>query len=252
MHPTDKVVLPLGVENITGLGKDNPKDVINDCEQNAFMRFLEKFHEFHPQLKTIILADALHANARVVQRLKEMEKSFILNIKPGKHNKLFDTLKSKVEKKQAIVFERKEENGLKIKKSITHFFEIVNGVPLNANYLEGLTVVNYREKSEWVSLKGVKKIEIKKFSWVTDLSVTSHNAMEVMRAGRSRWQIENETFNTLKNGGYEFEHNYGHGNKYLSSVFNYLCIFGFIMDQLGKLGCKVVRRFYENSLSTEN
>ena len=30
-----------------------------------------------------------------------------------------------------------------------------------------------------------------------------------MRAGRCRWKIENETFNTLKNQGYNFEHNYG-------------------------------------------
>ncbi|MCB9024772.1 MAG: transposase family protein [Bdellovibrionaceae bacterium] len=213
VHPTDKIVLPLGVENITGLGEDNKKDVINDCEQNAFMRFLEKFHQSHPQLKTIILADALHANATVIMRLKEMGKSFILNIKPGKHKKLFSALKNKIAKNQAIIFEKKEELGLKVKKSVTHHFEIVNGVPLSANYLEGVTVVNYRETTEWISPKKVKKIETKKFSWVTDLSVTSHNAMEVMRAGRSRWQIENETFNTLKNGGYEFEHNYGHGNK---------------------------------------
>ena len=35
----------------------------------------------------------------------------------------------------------------------------------------------------------------------------------VMRGGRARWKIENETFNTLKNQGDAFEHNYG------SSVF---------------------------------
>ena len=34
-----------------------------------------------------------------------------------------------------------------------------------------------------------------------------------MRGGRARWKIENETFNTLKNQGYHFEHNYGHGKK---------------------------------------
>ena len=43
-----------------------------------------------------------------------------------------------------------------------------------------------------------------------------------MRAGRARWKIENETFNTLKNQGYNFEHNYGHGYKNLSSVMTML------------------------------
>ena len=37
--------------------------------------------------------------------------------------------------------------------------------------------------------------------------------MELMRAGRARWRIENETFNPLKNQGYSFEHNFGHGRE---------------------------------------
>jgi len=31
------------------------------------------------------------------------------------------------------------------------------------------------------------------------------DGMAVMRAGRARWKIENETFNTLKNQGYHFD-----------------------------------------------
>ena len=31
--------------------------------------------------------------------------------------------------------------------------------------------------------------------------------------------VENETFNTLKNQGYQLEHNFGHGTKNLSTVF---------------------------------
>ena len=34
-----------------------------------------------------------------------------------------------------------------------------------------------------------------------------------MRAGRARFQIENETFNTLKTQEYHLEHNYGHGKQ---------------------------------------
>jgi len=40
-----------------------------------------------------------------------------------------------------------------------------------------------------------------------------------MRGGRARWKIENETYNTLKNQGYHFEHNFGHGHHYLSVTF---------------------------------
>ena len=49
--------------------------------------------------------------------------------------------------------------------------------------------------------------------------------MQLMRAGRARWKIENETFNTLKNQGYCFEHNFGHGEKNLSTVFALMLAF---------------------------
>ena len=56
--------------------------------------------------------------------------------------------------------------------------------------------------------------------------------MVLMRAGRARWKIENETFNTLKNLGYHFEHNYGHGKDHLATCFAYLMILAFYIDQL--------------------
>ncbi len=58
-----------------------------------------------------------------------------------------------------------------------------------------------------------------------------------MRAGRSRWKIENETFNTLKNQGYHFEHNYGHGNQNLSVVLAMLMMLAFLVDQTQQLCC---------------
>ncbi|PJD91453.1 MAG: hypothetical protein CK424_06460 [Legionella sp.] len=42
----------------------------------------------------------------------------------------------------------------------------------------------------------------------------------------------NETFNTLKNQGYNFEHNYGHGYKNLCSVMTMLMMLAFLMDQV--------------------
>jgi len=52
-----------------------------------------------------------------------------------------------------------------------------------------------------------------------------------MRAGRARWRIENETFNTLKNQGCHFEHNYGHGKENLCSVMTMLMMLAFLIDQ---------------------
>ena len=65
--------------------------------------------------------------------------------------------------------------------------------------------------------------------------------MKLMRAGRARWRIENETFNTLKNQGYEFEHNFGHGEKHLATVFAALMMLAFAIDQLQKICCPLFR-----------
>jgi len=77
----------------------------------------------------------------------------------------------------------------------------------------------------------------KTFTWITDIKITKSNAYEIMRGGRTRWKIENETFNTLKNQGYLFEHNFGHGNKNLSIVFAMLVFLAFARDQLKQVSC---------------
>jgi len=139
-----------------------------------------------------------------------------------------------------------------------HRFRYLNGVPLNdANFDLEVNFFEYWETTP--------KGKVTHFSWVTDFPIDPTNLMTLMRGGRARWKIENETFNTLKNGlghpsgqyldrrvssgafhpkdsatygwtfavsgqggrnddqvlknqGYHFEHNFGHGNQNLSTV----------------------------------
>ena len=51
-------------------------------------------------------------------------------------------------------------------------------------------------------------------AWATDHQLTEDTIRPVVAAGRSRWKIENENNNVLKNQGYDLEHNYGHGKQY--------------------------------------
>ena len=89
---------------------------------------------------------------------------------------------------------------------------------LNLNRAEGDGVyINYFEVVETGLNKKTKRIEKTTFSWITDIKITSENILKLMEFGRTRWMIENETFNTLKNQGYNFEHNYGHGEENLIS-----------------------------------
>jgi hypothetical protein len=60
-----------------------------------------------------------------------------------------------------------------------------------------------------------------------------------MRGACGRWKIENETFNTLKNQGYSFGHNYGLGKQHLMELFVYLVMLAFLVDQIQQLCCSL-------------
>ena len=107
---------------------------------------------------------------------------------------------------------------------VRHFFRFVNALPLNESNQDIL--VNTLEY--WELREGACKY----FCWVTDLTITTGNAYQIMRGGRARWKVENETFNTLKNQGYHIEHNYGLGKKNLSMVFVTLMMLAFLVDQI--------------------
>ena len=46
-------------------------------------------------------------------------------------------------------------------------------------------------------------------------------------AAEARWKIENESFNVLKNHGYELEHNFGHGQRFLAMTLAALNLLAF-------------------------
>jgi len=78
-------------------------------------------------------------------------------------------------------------------------------------------------------------------SWVTDLRVSRRTVLRLMRGGRARWKSENETCNTLKNQGDNFEHHDGHGTQNLSVVFAAVMLRAFLVDQTQQLCCAFCR-----------
>ena len=49
-----------------------------------------------------------------------------------------------------------------------------------------------------------------------------------LETGRARWKIENEHNRVLKTKGYHVEHNFGHGQQYLSAVMLSLNLLAFL------------------------
>jgi hypothetical protein len=221
VHPDHKEVIPLMPEPI---GKqDGAKK--NDCERNAAKRFLRHFRTDHPQLPVIVVEDALSANAPHIRELQSSRCHFILGVKPGDHSYLFAQME------QAFREGRSQQATWVDDRGTIHHFRWLNNVALNESNPD--VVINMLEYWE------IRDGEIHYFSWVTDFVLVVDNVWIIMRGGRSRWKIENETFNTLKNQGYHFEHNFGHGEQQLSVVLMVLMLLAFLVDQVQQL-CNVL------------
>lgn len=64
------------------------------------------------------------------------------------------------------------------------------------------------------------------------MGIDADNITRFVKGARARWKIENETYNTLKDQGYNLSHNYGHGNNNLTTVLCYTMFIAFTIDQV--------------------
>lgn len=222
IHPDRREVIPLMPEPII---KQDGTDK-NDCERNAAKRFIVKLRQDHPHLKLIVTEDSLSSNAPHIQVLQDHHLHSILGVKAGDHAYLFEQVEAAEQAGRVTYYDRDDaETGL------SHRFRFVSDVPLNESHAD--LRVNFLECWEWDKVKD----QVQHFSWVTDLRVNKGTVYQLMRGGRARWRIENETFNTLKNQGYHFEHNFGHGYQHLSVVFAVLMMLAFLVDQVQQMCC---------------
>ena len=221
VHPDKAEVIPLAPEPI--IKQDGQTK--NDCERNAARRFLQRFRQEHPHLPVIVVEDALSANAPHLRDLHEARVHYILGVKEGDHAHLFEEVRRREDSGDGATWVTIQGSN----PAVRQVFTVVPDVSLNeSNRDMKVTFVRYQEMDDTHN-------SARMFTWITDLEVTRANVVQVMRAGRARWKIENETFNTLKNQGYQFEHNYGHGEQHLSVVFALLMMLAFLVDQVQQL-----------------
>ena len=229
VHPDIKEVIPLMPEPI--IKQDG--ETKNDCERNAAKRFFEKLRRDHPHLDLIVIEDALSSNAPHIRELQNYNLHYILGVKEGDHRFLFEHVRQAEREGRVTVWGYVEEAT-----GVRHRFRFINEVPLNESNQDLL--VNFLEYWE-IYPDGRQQ----HFSWVTGFRLDEQNVQPIMRGGRARWKIENETFNTLKNQGYQFEHNFGHGEQNLSVVFAMLMMLAFLVDQTQQLCCPLFRKVWK-------
>ena len=197
-----------------------------DCETNAFKRFIEKFRKDHDKLGIIINADALYATTPVIKSIHSHNANYIIKIEAANHKTLIQNVK-------AVEKSRIETTSLRNNKLIiewVHDVELFSSTEERTNYIEAWELVPQKDgtiKSQYYG------------KWITDLKITIENAKTILDAARARWKIENECFNTLKNHGYNIEHNYGHGSNNLCYNMYNFTLLAFTMHQIHQLTDKL-------------
>jgi hypothetical protein len=218
LNPDMRQVIPLAPEPIIKAdGNDK-----NDCERSAGKRLIAKIRTTHPKLKIMVTGDGLYSNQPFIDALKVNAMAFVLVAKPTDHKALFQW----VEELEAL--NGVEHMELIDPKGRRHRYRWVNQVLLNGS--RNADHVSFFEY--WLT---VDQKSTYHNSWVTDQTVSKQNIVELVKAGRARWKIENETFNTLKNQGYHLEHNFGHGQQNLSNNFFVLNLLAFFLHQILEL-----------------
>jgi hypothetical protein len=185
-----------------------------DCERNAVKRWFGKHHARLAPLRPIYLGDDLFACEPVAKMVCDAGGDFIFTCKPGSHAALYDFIDG------AEPF-RHTEKVANRKTKDTHRYRWFEAVPLRDG--KDAMLVNWIG-FEILDAKGRVKYSM---AWVTSLAVTKQNVAEIAACGRARWKIENETFNVMKNHGYELEHNFGHGETFLAMILAALNLLAF-------------------------
>ena len=222
--PGHQHVLPLAPEFIA------PQDGAEkqDCERNAAKRWLARHGMSLGHLRPVFLGDDLFACQPIAEAVQAEAGNFILTCKPSSHRTITEYL-------YGAKLEEHRETVVKRGKHTTTVYHWLADVPLrdSADALK----VNWFSV-EMFDAKGKRTYHN---SFVTDLPVMAGNVAELAACGRARWKIENETFNVLKCGGYNLEHNFGHGKDTLASVMVVLNLLAFAYHTLAALAVSAWR-----------
>jgi hypothetical protein len=201
-----------------------------DCEQQAIKRWVKQHAGHFAPWSASVLTDDLHAHQPVCQLLLDHQLHFILTCKPDSHPALYEELG---------LLERVE--GAVSHKTVRHW----NGRNHEVWQYRWASTLPIREgpaalKVNWCELRVINQESGEQLyynAWLTDHALDEMTVEAVAQDGRSRWKVENEGINVLKQRGYHFEHNYGHGEQHLSTVLLSLLLLAFLFHTALDLAC---------------
>jgi len=229
----------------TGIDKEFDKQ---DCEQRAFGRLAQQVKEDYPRLPICIIADGLYPNKTFMKTCQDNGWAYIVVLK-DKSLKVLQEDIADVEKKHrhSIEYDSLEAKGKRhIHLKYEWITEKLTHGEHNVYWLSCTETISHLDQNRKIIL--VEKPT--RFVNLTSIKVDKENVQDIMNAGRMRWKIENEGFNTQKNGGYNLGHKYS--RKSFTGYQNYYqCLqIAHIINQLIEKSTEIVALFKENNKLT--
>jgi hypothetical protein len=195
-----------------------------DCEQQAVKRWLARNAQRFEPWRLTVLTDDLHSHQPFCSLLLQHQCHFILTCKPDSHPTLYQEIE--------LLGKLNEIGQQRIRQWNGRFSEVwhcryANRLPLRSG--EDALFVNWCE----VRIVHEQTGELLYHNaFITSHALNEQNVKAILTSGRTRWKIENENNNVLKNYGYHLAHNYGHGKHFLSAILVMLNLLAFLVHTL--------------------
>jgi hypothetical protein len=199
-----------------------------DCEITAAKRWLAHHGQRYGAFDPIYLGDDLFSHQPFCQEVRDAGGHFLFVCKPASHPLIQQYL-------TGIDLPTLEQTVKRGKQRFVYRYRWLRDVPLRdgsdaitVNWF-GLQIINAKGETTYRN------------SFVTDLPVGPDTVVELAACGRARWKIENETFNVMKNNGYNLEHSFGHGKKNLAAILVSLNLLAFSIHTVCDIGDELWR-----------
>ncbi len=225
---------PIHARQVANFETESEENHKQECELVALKVSLPFIREAFPKMKIVLLLDGLYANKPVIRLAKEHKCGYIIVKKeaclPILTKECDVIAETSNHKKNCTKRTQRTHKGWEINCRYEWFNSKYLGNELSTNVLrfwevrtkDSVDPENY--KCEWL------------FSW----KLSAKTCESAVRNARARWEIE-DLFNTLKNRGYNFNHDYSRNPR---SCFNWqgLALFAFGIFELFRFSEAVKQR----------
>lgn len=204
-----------------------------DCELKAFKRISDKIKKFFPRLPVCLLLDGLYANNPIFDICREHGWKYIASLKDGCLPYLQQSV-TDTEESRRIRFERPVIKNKTKKQYGTVSYQCIEGLRHKEHTVNWMECIcpPLAEKSNGKNNDPVRFVYVTNLCLPEEASQKPGVIIKTVQAGRLRWKIENEGFNTQKNHGYHLHHKFSRFSTDTLHVYYILLQIAHIINQL--------------------